>query len=101
LFACPTAMGYNAGGRIKMNSLFWLGIVAGTLTTVSLLPQVIKAHQSRHTKDISLLMFVISAGGLTLWLIYGCLAGALPIILANAITVALTGYLIYLKVRYG
>ncbi|HVN67534.1 MAG TPA: SemiSWEET transporter [Candidatus Sulfotelmatobacter sp.] len=84
-----------------MNSLFWLGIAAGTFTTISLLPQVIKAHQSRHTKDISLLMFVISAGGLTLWFIYGCLTGAVPIILANGITLALTSYLIYLKVRYG
>jgi len=84
-----------------LDNLFWLGIVAGTLTTTSLLPQVIKAHQSRQTKDISLLMFVISAAGLALWLIYGCLTGAVPIILANGITLALCSYLIYLKVRYG
>ena len=84
-----------------MNHIYAIGIVAAILTTSAFFPQVIKVHLSKHTRDISLLMCVLLAGGVFLWIIYGLLRNSHPIIVANSITLGLTLYLIYLKLKYG
>ena len=84
-----------------MDLIFLIGSAAAVLTTVSFLPQVIKAHTSRHTKDLSLMMFVLFSLGLALWTIYGIALRSAPVIAANTVTLSLSLYLIYLKVRYG
>ncbi len=84
-----------------MDILLVVGIVAGTFTTAAFLPQVIKAHTSRHTKDLSLVMFVLFSIGLLLWIIYGVALRSFPVIAANTITILLSLYLIYLKIKYG
>lgn len=84
-----------------MTAIFIIGLLAATLTTTAFLPQVIKAHQTRHTKDLSLAMYFLTAGGLVLWTVYGILLAAPPIILANTITLVLCSYLLYLKLRHG
>ena len=83
-----------------MDYIFIVGILAGTLTTIAFLPQVIQAYQSKHTKDLSLLMFVVFSTGLVLWIVYGIILKALPVILANSVTLLLCLYLIYLKLKY-
>jgi MtN3 and saliva related transmembrane protein len=84
-----------------MNYILLIGISAAFLTTFAFLPQVIKAHQSKHTKDLSLLMYTVLSLGLILWLIYGILLNSLPIILANSITLLLCLYLLLMKIKYG
>ncbi len=84
-----------------MDPIFITGSLAATLTTTAFLPQVIKAHQTRETKDLSLSMYVLTAGGLILWTSYGIMLDALPVILANTTTLVLCSYLIYLKLRHG
>ena len=84
-----------------VDKLFWLGIVAGTLTTVSFLPQVIKTFSTKHTKDISLLMYLLFSVGLILWTIYGVQVGSLPVILANSVTLVLSFAIIYMKLKHG
>jgi MtN3 and saliva related transmembrane protein len=83
-----------------MDCIFIVGILAGTFTTIAFLPQVIQAYQSKHTKDLSLLMFVVFSTGLVLWIVYGIILKALPVILANSVTLLLCLYLIYLKLKY-
>jgi len=63
-----------------------LGLVAGALTTISFLPQLIKAWKSRSTHDISIGMFSLLAVGIMLWLIYGVVTSDLSVILANSAT---------------
>lgn len=84
-----------------MKLAFIIGTTAAVLTTVSFLPQVIKAHRTKRTQDLSLGMLVIFSVGLTLWSIYGVLLGEVPIIAANTVTLALVAYLLALKVRNG
>ena len=78
-----------------------LGTTAAFLTTISFLPQVIKAHKTRETKDLSLVMYILFSIGLMLWTIYGVLQNSAPIIAANAITLMMCSYIVYLKVKYG
>lgn len=77
-----------------------LGLVAGGLTTISFLPQVIKTWKSRSAKDLSLAMFAVFCLGTALWLTYGILIESQPVILANAVTLALCVVLLYFKVRF-
>lgn len=79
----------------------WIGYIAANLTTLSFVPQVWQTWKTRHTKDISLRMYVLFTGGVALWLVYGLLLGAWPIILANAVTLILAGAVLTLKLRHG
>lgn len=77
-----------------------IGLIAGSLTTVSFLPQVIKTWRSKSAKDISLSMFLSFCIGVLLWIIYGLLLGELPIIIANFITLILAGTILFFKFKY-
>jgi MtN3 and saliva related transmembrane protein len=84
-----------------MDSIVLVGYIAGTLTTVSFVPQVIKAWKMRETRDLSLAMLVLFGIGIVLWTLYGFWTGSLPIIAANVITFVLILVLIFLKMRYS
>ena len=76
-----------------------IGYVAGTLTTLSFVPQVVRALRTRKTDDISWGWLAIFQCGLVLWFIYGLILRNWPMILANAVTMSLCGVLIGLKAR--
>ncbi len=78
-----------------------LGTVAGFLTTVAFAPQVWAVWKSRSTRDISLSMYLVFTTGVAFWLAYGLVLGAWPIIVANSVTLALTGTVLVLKLRHG
>ena len=77
-----------------------LGSLAGMLTTISFVPQVLKAWQSKRCDDLSWGMLVTFSTGVVLWLIYGLRLWAMPIIVANSVTLALLVTIIVLKIRY-
>jgi MtN3 and saliva related transmembrane protein len=81
--------------------IFMIGMAGAILTTSAFLPQVIKAHQTRHTKDLSFAMYFLFSLGLVFWLIYGCVLGEMPIILANGVTLVMAVYILILKIKYG
>lgn len=83
-----------------MDYITILGLIAGTLTTVAFLPQLAKTWQTKSAKDVSLGMLTIFSTGVFLWLIYGFYLQALPIILANLITLIFNLIILGLKIRY-
>lgn len=83
-----------------MESANALGLVAGVLTTVAFIPQAVKTWKTRNTRDISLGMFTIFCAGTLLWLLYGIRIGAIPIILANGVTLVLALTILVFKIRY-
>jgi MtN3 and saliva related transmembrane protein len=84
-----------------MDYIALIGLLAGTCTTVSFLPQVIKTFRLKETRDISLSMYLILAAGIFLWIIYGLLIKDLPVILANSISFALASSILILKIKHG
>lgn len=79
----------------------WVGMAAALLTTSGYVPQAVKVFREKHTKSISLGMYcLMTAGGLA-WLAYGLMIGSVPVILANAITSALTFSILLLKLKHG
>ena len=78
----------------------WLGLLAGTLTTLSFLPQLIKAWKSRSTHDISIGMFSLLAAGIALWIVYGVITSDVPVVAANSVTLVFVALILALKLRY-
>ena len=66
-----------------------IGYGAAILTTLAFLPQAFKVLRTRQTRDISLLWAIAMSAGVFLWLCYGYASGSMPMIVANAITLAL------------
>jgi len=77
-----------------------LGFVAGSLTAISQLPQVIKVVKSKNTQSISLWTYIILSIGISLWLVYGIMSNDLPLILANSITIVFTIIIMIYKIIY-
>ncbi|WP_410498710.1 SemiSWEET transporter [Chitinibacter sp. S2-10] len=77
-----------------------IGLIAGTLTTISFVPQVWQVWKSRSAKDISLGMYAIFVSGVALWLGYGVLAGSAPVFLANTVTLILAGAVLVMKIIF-
>jgi MtN3 and saliva related transmembrane protein len=77
-----------------------IGITAGTLTTLSFLPQLIRTVRTRSARDLSLGMVCFFIVGIVLWLMYGIMACAWPIILTNAVTFVLASVLLVFIIRY-
>ncbi len=76
-----------------------VGYSAATLTTLAFVPQVRQALRTRDLRDISLSMYIAFCSGIALWLIYGLLMQAWPVVIANICTLGLAGVVLYLKVR--
>lgn len=77
-----------------------IGYLAASLTTLSFVPQALHTFKTRDVSGISLAMYGCFTVGVALWLVYGWLLGAWPIVLANAITLALALAILLMKLRY-
>lgn len=78
-----------------------IGYVAGALTTISFIPQAWLSWKTRHTAGLSAGMYAIFAVGVAMWLVYGVLIGAWPVIVSNAITLALALFILSVRLRHG
>lgn len=76
-----------------------IGYMAAICTTIAFIPQAIKVYKSKHTRDISIGMFLLMNAGLVFWLVYGILILSYPIILANAITIIFALYILFMKIK--
>ncbi len=77
-----------------------VGILAGTLTTISFLPQAIKVWQTKSAKDLSLVMYVFFSIGVFLWMIYGILLQEIPIVIPNFLALLLALFILRIKIIY-
>lgn len=78
-----------------------IGYAAASLTTAAFIPQAWLTWRSRRVDGVSLGMYSIFTLGVALWLTYGVLIGAWPIIAANAMTLLLAVFILSMKIRYG
>jgi MtN3 and saliva related transmembrane protein len=90
----------NSIGRDPMDTTILVGYIAGALTTLSFVPQVIRAWKLKETRDLSLAMLLLFALGVLLWTLYGVWTGSMPVIAANVITFILILVLLQMKIKY-
>ena len=77
-----------------------LGYIAGTITTISFLPQLFLTLKTRQTQGVSLRMYGLFTVGITLWLIYGLMLKSPSIVIANAVTLVLSLVIIGIVLRF-
>lgn len=83
-----------------MSGIEILGLVAGTITSITFLPQVIKVWKTRSAKDLSLMMLLLLMLGVILWLIYGLVIMNAAIIYTNGMVLAMSLILLFFKLKY-
>lgn len=79
----------------------FIGIGAGILTSVSMLPQLIKTYKEKKAEDISLVMIFVLISGIAGWIWYGFLKSDLPIIFTNCFSLLLNLILLFFRFKYA
>lgn len=83
-----------------LNVVSLVGLIAAFCTTFAFLPQALRIIKTRHTKDLSLGMYIIFSLGVFLWLIYGVMRMDIPIIAANFVTFLFSFTILIMKLKY-
>jgi MtN3 and saliva related transmembrane protein len=78
-----------------------LGYAAALGTTCAFIPQAYKVFKTKHTSDLSPGTFLMFCTGLILWIIYGFVVMAIPIILANSFTFIMAFYILVMIFKHG
>lgn len=83
-----------------MASIEILGLVAGTITSITFVPQVIKIWQTKSAKDLSIAMLLLLMLGVILWLIYGLVVMSASIIYTNSMVLLMSLVMLYFKWKF-
>ncbi|MEX0636363.1 MAG: SemiSWEET transporter [Ferruginibacter sp.] len=78
-----------------------LGLLAGTITSITFIPQVIQIWKTKSAKDISILMLGLLITGVCMWLAYGILVKDVAIIYTNGMVLAMSLIMLYFKFRFN
>lgn len=77
-----------------------IGTIAAILTTFAFLPQVIKVVKTKDTESIALGMYLMQVVGIALWLFHGINIGDMPLMMANSVSLVLSGIILAYKLKY-
>ena len=84
-----------------MNSLQILGLAAGTITSITFLPQVIQIWKTKSVKDLSMPMLLLLILGVSMWLTYGILVMDAAIIYTNSMVLTMSFIMMFFKIKYN
>lgn len=82
------------------STIQWIGIAAGCLTSISLLPQVFKIQCEKKAEEISIPYLALLLAGLSLWIFYGIERKDIPVIATNIFSVLVALITLILKLKY-
>ena len=77
------------------------GYAAAGIGIVMFLPQIIQSWKTKNTKAISFLTLFLITTSSALWIVYGAIMKAVPILFVNAIIFIFSLFMLYLKRKYG
>jgi MtN3 and saliva related transmembrane protein len=86
--------------RLSHDTINFIGLCAGALTTISFLPQLMVTYRNKSAKGMSYAYLLTFTLGVVLWLLYGIFLKAPPVILTNGVTLGFLLLIMLLKVRY-
>ena len=78
----------------------WIGLAAAFLTSIAVIPQVVRTWRTKHARDISIWQPLLLIVGMLLWLIYGVLLHDLPLIAANSFSISCYLLLLGMKIAF-
>lgn len=83
-----------------MNWIEYVGLAGAFLSSITFIPQVFKAWQTKSVGDLSVWMILIVLSSVIIWLIYGIYLDLLPVIIANSTILLLALVLLYFKLTF-
>lgn len=78
-----------------------IGLVAGILTSSSMVPQVVKTIREKKAQEVSLAMLVVLMLGVATWVVYGIIRDDMPIIVTNSFSLMINITMIFLRLKYN
>ena len=78
-----------------------IGILAGSFTTLAVIPQIYKSWKSGEAGNVSLKMYIVLLTGLLLWFFYGVGINDYPIMIFNGIAFLLNMSMLFLILKHG
>ena len=81
----------------------WIEVAGHTgaaLSSITFIPQVLQAWQTKSVNDLSIYMILIVISSTVVWLIYGVTLVLWPVILANVFVMILSIILLYFKFSF-
>jgi MtN3 and saliva related transmembrane protein len=84
-----------------MDHIQVIGIIAGSLTAFSLIPQLVKILKEKKADDVSPMMLIILMAGLGLWTTYGILKEDWPLIITNSFSFLLNAVVLVMRFKYA
>jgi MtN3 and saliva related transmembrane protein len=76
-----------------------LGTVGTVLSSISLMPQVVRTWRTRSASDISAAWLVVAMVAMVVWVAYGSLIKAPAVVLVNVLCFFQCGYLLFVKLH--
>ncbi|WP_309629074.1 SemiSWEET transporter [Brevundimonas sp.] len=76
------------------------GTAAAACSIASFAPQMIKIWKSRDASSVSLRTYALTVTCFVLWVVYGVLSAAWPIIIANAAALVMASGVLAMKWRF-
>lgn len=77
-----------------------IGIVAGILTSVALIPQVVKVYREKKSEQISIGYVIVLTCGQALWIVYGVVKSDIPVITTSIFALSVSIVLMVLGIKY-
>lgn len=74
-----------------------IGLIAGFLTTGAMIPQAIQVYRTKQTRDLNLTWLTTLWAGTLLWFVYGLYINSIPLIIFNALSLFIVGYMVWQK----
>jgi len=78
----------------------YLGYLGSFLTSITFVPQVYKAWQTKSVGDLSKWMVLIVIASAGIWLVYGIAIKSGPVIVANTVVLIFALVLLYFTYRF-
>lgn len=78
-----------------------IGLIAGIITSMGFLPQIIKSFKTKKLDDVSYLMPIVLSFGMSIWSLYGYLKNSIAVMTANAFGIICCLSLIFMKKIYS
>jgi len=83
-----------------MNATQLLGLAAGTITSITFLPQVIQIWKTKSAKDLAMPMLLLLILGVSMWLTYGIIVLDAAIIYTNSMVLLMSLVMVYFKLKF-
>jgi len=83
------------------STLELFGLIAGTVTSIGFIPQLIKGYRTKKLEDVSYFMPIVLAIGMVMWFIYGFFLEAIAVMAANTFGATCCIILIFMKKKYS